>query len=104
VAWDGVDNRIIVNRRGAGNLWSAYSVSSDGRDEPCITCRGPLLGNVGAATNRGASDLSPDDRYLLLVVEKAEHPGSIGEAQTDRGKGVYNDIWLATVNGTRFGG
>jgi hypothetical protein len=55
---------------------------------------------VGAATNRGASDVSPDGRYVLLVVEKGAHPGAIGGGETEFGRGVYCDLWLATTDGS----
>lgn len=97
--WDSADNRIIVNRRGAGNLWGAYSILPNGRDEVCITCRTLAFPGVGARTNRGASDVSPNGRYVLLVVEKGAHPGTIGESATDPGKGAFNDIWLASSDG-----
>jgi hypothetical protein len=98
-AWDSANDRIIVNRRGADNLWDAYSILPDGRDEQCITCHLPAFPGVGAATSRGASDVSPNGRYVLLVVEKGSHPGTIGELATDPGKGVFNDIWLETIDG-----
>ena len=102
VAWSGADNRIILNRRGRGGLWGAYSVLPDGHDAVCITCRGPRFAGVGTATTRGASDVSPNGRYVLLTVEKGAHPGTIGSAKTDPGRGVFSDIWLATVNGSHF--
>jgi hypothetical protein len=100
VAW-AADDRIFVNRRGANGLWGAYSILPNGHDQICITCRRPAFAGVGAQTNRGASDLSPDGRYVLLVVERGSHPGNIGATETQPGKGVYNDIWLATANGSR---
>jgi hypothetical protein len=100
VAWAS-DDRIFVNRRGANGLWGAYSLLPDGHDQICITCHLPAFAGVGAQTNRGVSDLSPDGRYVLLVVEQGAHPGSIGATETQPGKGVYNDIWLATANGRR---
>jgi hypothetical protein len=100
VAWTS-DGRIFLNRRGANGLWGAYSILPDGHDQICITCHRPAFAGVGAHTNRGASDVSPDGRYVLLVVEQGAHPGSIGATETQPGKGVYNDIWLATANGSR---
>jgi len=61
----------------------------------------PSFPGVGAATNRGASDVSPNGRYALLVVEQGAHPGTIGGSATQPGKGLFNDIWLETIDGTR---
>lgn len=101
-AWDAQDNRIILNRRGADGLWGAYSVTPGGSHPVCLTCRASAFPGVGAHTSRGVSDISPDGRYLLLTVEKRAHPGAIGAAVTDPGKGVYNDLWLGTADGRRF--
>jgi hypothetical protein len=95
------NDRIFVNRRGTNGLWGAYSILPNGHDEICITCHRPAFAGVGAQTNRGASDVSPDGRYVLLVVEQGAHPGSVGATETQPGKGVYNDIWLATADGSR---
>ncbi len=97
--WDVLTNRIIINRKGSDGLWNAYSILPDGDDQQCITCRRPSFAGVGTATNRGASDVSPDGRYVLLVVEKGVHPGAIGAAVAAPGKGVYDDIWLETADG-----
>lgn len=98
-AWDTSNDRIILNRRGPGGLWNAYTILPDGRGQLCLTCRRPFFPGVVTATNRGASDVSPNGRYVLLVVEKGVHPGTIGETAAQPGKGVYNDIWLATIDG-----
>ncbi len=97
--WDSETDRIVINRRGEDNLWDAYTIHPNGHDARCITCEAPSFPGVGSATNRGASDVSPDGRYILLVVEKGSHPGLIGAAESEPGRGVYNDLWLATADG-----
>jgi hypothetical protein len=98
-AWDAANGQIIVNRRGANGLWNAYTILPNATGLKCITCSAPSFPGVGTATNRGASDVSPDGRYVLLVVEKGEHPGFIGGTESDPGRGVYDDLWIATVDG-----
>jgi hypothetical protein len=100
-AWSGSDGRIFINRMGADGLWNGYSIRPSGRDLRCITCRVPSFRGVGAATNRATSDVSPNGRYVLLVVEQGSHPGRVGSEFTQPGKGVFNDIWLATADGSR---
>jgi hypothetical protein len=100
-AWDAADDRIVIDRRGADGLWDAYTVRPDGRGVRCITCGRPSFPGVEAATNRGAGDVSPDGRYVLLTVEKGAHPGAVGGLGTDPGKGLYNDVWLSTTDGSR---
>jgi hypothetical protein len=99
--WDARTNRVIINRRGPDGLWDAYSVRPDGRGRKCLTCARPSFPGVGTATNRGASDVSPDGRYVLLVVEQGHHTGRIGSAQTEPGRGVDNNLWLCTADGRR---
>jgi hypothetical protein len=99
-AWDRVTDRVIYNRRGADNLWDAYSANADGTDERCVTCALPVLPGAGTATNRGASDISPDGKYLLVSIEKGVHPGTIGDPSTENGRGVYNDLWLVRSDGS----
>ena len=36
----------------------------------CLTGERPAVGGVDSATHRGASDITPDGRFLVLVVEK----------------------------------
>ncbi|HUO73616.1 MAG TPA: hypothetical protein VMU39_22795 [Solirubrobacteraceae bacterium] len=97
--WDARSGRIVLNRRGSDRLWDAYTIAPDGRAPRCLTCRQPSFPGVGAATNRGASDVSPDGRFVLLVVEKGSHPGARGAAETEPGRGVYNDLWLMSADG-----
>ena len=102
MAWNSATGVIIFNRRGADNLWDAYAVNPDGTGEVCLTCTVPSFPDVGAATSRGVADVSPDGKYVLLTVEKGSHPGvAIGASQTDPGKGVFNDIWLLTSDGSQ---
>jgi hypothetical protein len=102
IAWDKRPDRIIINRRLRDGMWGVFSIRPNRSGLRCITCLQPSFPRVGVATNRGASDLSPDGRYLLLVVEKGAHDGTIGETKTQPGKGVFNDIWLATLSGSRM--
>jgi hypothetical protein len=99
-AWDSATYRVVYNRRGADHLWDAYTANADGTDEQCVTCALPDLLGAGTATNRGASDITPDGKWLLVAVEKGRHPGAIGDSITDPGRGVYNDLWLVRSDGS----
>ncbi len=99
--WSVSSNRVIYNSMGANGMFNAYSANPDASDPRCLTCAQPSFPKVGAATNRGASDVSPDGRYVLVTVERADHPGQIGAVWTQPGKGGANDLWLYTTDGSQ---
>jgi hypothetical protein len=101
MGWSASLNRVIYNSRGGDGMFDAYSAAPDGSDPQCLTCAIPSFPGVGAATNRGVSDVSPDGRHMLLEVESGEHSGQVGSAISEPGKGAYNDVWLATTDGTK---
>lgn len=100
VGWTSSPDRVIYNSRGADGMIDAYSANPDGTDARCLTCGIPAFPGVGSATNRGASDVSPDGRYMLLTVENPDG-SQTGASYTEPGKGYDNDVWLATTDGTR---
>ncbi len=100
MGWSASLNRVIYNSVGANGMFNAYSANPDGGNPTCLTCTVPSFPGLGAATNRGATDVSPDGRYMLLSVERP-HPGQIGAAWTQPGKGADDDVWLATTDGTQ---
>jgi hypothetical protein len=99
VAWDGALERVVYNSLGTDGMFDAYSANPDGSDPQCLTCTLPSFSGVGTATNRGAFDVSPDGRYMLVTVERGDHLGGIGAPWTQPGKGGANDVWLYTTDG-----
>ncbi len=100
MGWSSSLNRVIYNARGADGMFDAYSANPNGSDPECLTCQIPSFPGVGAATNRGAADVSPDGRYTLLTVENPDG-SQTGASYTEPGKGSDNDIWLATTDGAQ---
>jgi hypothetical protein len=98
VGWSASLNRVIYNVKGTDGMFDAYSANPDGSNPQCLTCTFPSFANVGTATNRGASDVSPDGRYMLVSVERGDHSG-IGANWTQPGKGGANDVWLYSTDG-----
>lgn len=101
VAWDAALGRVIYNSLGTDGMFNAYSANPDGSDPQCLTCTVPSFAGVGTNTNRGAFDVSPDGRYMLVTVERGDHLGQIGGSWTQPGKGGANDVWLYTTDGTQ---
>ena len=99
MGWSASLNRVMYNSRGADGMFDAYSANPDASAAQCVTCALPSFPEVGAATQRGVSDVSPDGNYMLLEVERADHVGQVGDTIAEPGKGAYNDVWLATTDG-----
>jgi hypothetical protein len=100
MGWSSSLNRVFYNVKGADGMFDAYSASPDGSDPECLTCAAPTFPGVGAATNRGVSDVSPDGNWMLLSVENPS-AGQTGAAYTQPGKGDDNDVWLASTDGSQ---
>ncbi|MGA2012756.1 MAG: PA14 domain-containing protein [Solirubrobacteraceae bacterium] len=99
--WSSSLNRVFYNSPGADGIYDAYSANPNGSDPQCLTCTQPSFANVGTATNRGVSDVSPNGQYMLLTIE-GDHLGAVGSSLSQPGKGADNDIWLATTSGSQF--
>ena len=85
MAWS-EDNRIHYNTRTPEGLWQPRSAQADGSD---VQFWAAGTGHVGI------SDVTPDGRYALLVVERPKHwPYPVGTPLAEPGKGTFNDIWL----------
>ena len=100
MGWSSSLNRVIYNSMGSDGMFDAYSANPDGSDPLCLTCTTPTFPTVGANTNRGASDVSPDGKYMLVDVESAPHAGQVGGMWTQPGKGGSNDVWLERTDGS----
>ncbi|HUO71560.1 MAG TPA: hypothetical protein VMU39_12340, partial [Solirubrobacteraceae bacterium] len=73
MGWSASLNRVIYNSRGADGMFDAYSANPDGSGAQCLTCSIPRFPIVGAATQRGVSDVSSDGNDMLLEVERGDH-------------------------------
>jgi hypothetical protein len=100
VGWSSSLNRVVYNSMGSDGMFDAYSANPDGSNPQCLTCTTPTFSGVGASTNRGASDVSPDGNYMLVEVEGTPHAGAVGAQWTQPGKGGANDIWLERTDGS----
>src|SRR5579871_3401288 len=77
VAWTANPNLVYYNAVGPDGMYEGYSANPDGSSATCLTCDAPAFAGVGAATQRGVSDVSTDGRYMLLEVESPHHLGQI---------------------------
>ena len=75
----------------ASGLFNGYSANPDGSNPVCLTCSLPSFPKIGAASNRGISDVSPDGKYMLVTVERPIS-GAENAIWTQPGKGGANDV------------
>ncbi len=95
VAW--VDGRIYYNQRGESGLFNGWSANPDGSEAVCVTCDGVYP----SGTQHGIADASPDGKYLLATIERANHPPvAVGTPEAAPGDGAFNDLWLQTADGS----
>lgn len=94
MAWRG--DRIFYHRTGQGVVAEGYSCLPDGSDERLET------GSVAYpnGTHQGVEDVSPECRYGLITVERANRREwtlwlqPVGFQGAAPGAGAYNDLWL----------
>jgi len=95
--WDGMHHRIALTQKGTDGRWDGYWADEGGTIVSCITCSV----SDSTSTQRGIGDVFPDGNYVVLTVEKSNHPGVIGDGYAAPGRGLYNDVWIARADGTQ---
>jgi hypothetical protein len=101
IAWSANPDLVYYNAVGSDGMYEGYSANPDGSNPTCVTCTEPSFPLVGAATQRGVSDVSSNGQYMLLEVESPNHIGLPGESISEPGKGAYNNVWLASTSGSQ---
>jgi len=96
VGWDwSGSNRIAYSAKGTDGYYDIHLVNPDGTNDVCITCDHPLLPNRHIA----CPYWHPSGKWIMMVVEKASHPGSSTDALP--GFGAYCDIWMMSTDATK---
>ena len=91
---DWVDNKIAFDMLGPGDVFAVYVMRPDGSDTRCLTCDNPALPKQ---RNVGQPAWHPSGRYLVVQVEKAQHPAMRFGHALEPGSGVMNDLWVLDV-------
>lgn len=86
-------NRIAYSAKGPDGWYDVHLALPDGSQDTCLTCAYPGLPTKHVAT----PCWHPNGQWLLVAVEKQEHPGNSFPALP--GFGAFTDIWLISVNG-----
>jgi Tol biopolymer transport system component len=96
VSWDhSGSNRIAYSVKGVDGYYDVRFAQPDGSNDVPFTENHLLLPTRHIA----CPYWHPSGEWLLLVVEKQEHPGSSTDALP--GFGAYCDIWLMNTSGTK---
>lgn len=96
VDWDqSGSNRIAYSQKGADTYYDVHLVDPDGQNDVCLTCDNAFFPNKHIC----CPYWHPSGEWLMLVVEKATHPGSSTDALP--GFGAYCDIWVINRTGTK---
>jgi Tol biopolymer transport system component len=96
VCWDhSGSNRIAYSSKGKDKYYDIHFAMPDGSHDTCLTCDHPALPNRHIC----CPYWHPSGKWLLMVVEKAKHPGSSTDALP--GFGAYSDIWLMSADGKK---
>ncbi len=96
VSWDySGSNRIAYSMKESDGYYDIHLAQPNGSNDTCLTCNHPDLPNKHIANMAWY----PDGKWLVAVVEKANHPGSSTDALP--GFGAYCDIWLISSDGKK---
>lgn len=95
VTWSPNGKRVMYDMKGSApeHYYEVHVADSNGEHDTCLSCLCPDLPHK----ETGSPNWRPDGKYVLLVAEKAEHPG--GHVLAIPGFGGFTDIWVMTANG-----
>jgi Tol biopolymer transport system component len=94
VSWDqSGSNRIAYSAKESDEYYDIHLANRDGSGDVCLTCSHPLLPNKHIC----CPYWDATGKWLIMVVEKATHPGSSTDALP--GFGAYCDIWIMRKDG-----
>jgi hypothetical protein len=105
LGYSSATNEVFGNRLGADGAWNAYAINvSDKSMIRSLTAGNALYGTEN--THRAVSDVSPDGKFMLMEVERPDHfpcfnATCVHAPEAAPGKGSYNQVWLATTDGTK---
>jgi Tol biopolymer transport system component len=95
VDWSPSENLIAYDAPGADGIYRLHVMAPDGSGDRCLSCAHPGL----PKGHHGAPTWHPQGRYIVFLVEKANHPGISYEALP--GFGQYCDLWAITPDGAQ---
>jgi len=99
-AWCQYDSTLVAyNLLQPNGYWGIYlanvTAANTMINERCFTCGKAFL----PGKNYAQPAFSPNKRYILFMAEKAVHSGT--SANSIPGIGVYNDLWVMKMDGSK---
>ncbi len=96
VSWSYNGEWISIDQQDSAGFYDVYVMGPDKSEKRCLTC-----GKSGVPQkHNGSPEFHPSGKYIVFTAEKQNHRGSSNFSRP--GQGVYNDIWLAAVDGSKF--
>jgi Tol biopolymer transport system component len=90
-------NRIAFDRRGADGYYGIWVTDPDGSNQHCLTCGQP----EAPPKNKGNPAWHPSGNYIAFQAQKEKMLGFLNHI-AEPGRGVGNDLWIMTADGTRY--
>ncbi len=95
VAWSQSNNLIAFDRRGADGFYDIYTMTPDGTEEKCITCKNLKL----PGKHTGNPAWHPSGEYIIFQAQKRFQ--IFNSYWSAPGRGFNNDLWLITTDGKK---
>jgi Tol biopolymer transport system component len=90
-------NKIAFDRKGADGYYGVWVMNPDGSGQLCLTCD-----QQGAPLqNKGNPAWHPSGNYIVFQAQKPGMPPFLNH-EAEPGRGVGNNLWLMTADGTRY--
>ena len=89
---------IAYDKRGSDGYFDIWTMNIDGSNKNCLSCDYPDL----PTRNVGQPAWHPSGNYLIVQVEKQEHPEGIASVlSANPGAGIFNDLWIMHFGGAK---
>jgi Tol biopolymer transport system component len=97
VSWSPDGQWIAFDQKDDEGYYDVYIMRPDKTEKRCLTCN---KGEFLPQKHNGTPEFHPSGNYIVFTAEKQDHKGNSNYSRP--GQGLYNDIWLMTVDGKKF--
>lgn len=97
VSWSKDGEWIAIDQKDTDDYYDVYVMRPDKTDKKCLTCDKK---SFTPQKHNGSPEFHPSGKYIVFTAEKQIHRSDSRYSRP--GQGVYNDIWLMTVDGKKF--
>lgn len=101
IAWSADGTQLVFDRRDGSGIYQLYTINPDGSGEVCISDPA-VVGGPTVGKHKGWPAFHPNGTHLVCQAEMATHPPSGDPDITEPGRGAWNNIWVAKVDGSQW--